>query len=171
MPGPFRSHATRLHTNNPHPISHPCNPEACVAEALADYVVDDQAGFLLRRAQQRHTAIFQDRMSALDLTPTQFTALIKIVETGPVTQNLLGRHAAMNPATIQGVVRRLIARGLVQTRKDPMDRRTAVLAPTPAGLDLAARAVPMARAITEATLAPLSEQERATLLTLLRKMG
>ncbi len=142
-----------------------------MAETLQDYVVDDQVGFLLRRAQQRHAAIFQDGMAALDLTPTQFTALVKIVETGHVTQNLLGRLAAMDPATIQGVVRRLIARGLVISRKDPLDRRTAVLAPTPAGLDLAARAVPMARAITAATLAPLDAAERACLLTLLRKMA
>jgi len=32
-------------------------------------------GFLLRRANQRHTAIFADGMAEADLTPTQFTAL------------------------------------------------------------------------------------------------
>ena len=114
--------------------------ERAVAE-LGDYRVEDQVGFLLRRANQRHTAIFADGMAEVDLTPMQFTALVKVVEHGKVTQNLLGRLAAMDPATIQGVVRRLIDRGLVARADDPMDRRTIVLAATDAGMALARRAV------------------------------
>jgi DNA-binding MarR family transcriptional regulator len=139
-------------------------------DVLGGYVVEEQVGFLLRRVQQRHAAIFQEGMQHADLTPTQFTALVKVVELGRTTQNHLGRLAAMDPATIQGVVRRLTARGLIRRMQDPADRRTAVLAPTPAGLALIARAVASARAITEATLAPLSANERALFLSLLRKM-
>jgi DNA-binding MarR family transcriptional regulator len=138
---------------------------------LGDYHVEQQVGFLLRRANQRHTAIFADGMAEADLTPTQFTALVKVVELGQVTQNHLGRLAAMDPATIQGVVRRLIDRGLVARTDDPMDRRTIVLAPTAAGAVLAGRAVAAARRITEATLDPLDAGERAALLSLLRKIG
>ena len=138
---------------------------------LGDYVVEDQVGFLLRRAHQRHAALFQEGIAQIDLTPTQFTALIKTVELGRVTQNQLGRLAAMDPATIQGVVRRLIARGLVLRRPDPMDRRTAVLTPTAEGVALAARAVACARCITEATLRPLDAEERPRLLALLRKLA
>lgn len=138
---------------------------------LAGYAVEHQVGFLLRRAHQRHSAIFLDAMAPLDLTPTQFTALIKTVELGRVTQNHLGRHTAMDPATIQGVVRRLFDRGLVLRELDPLDRRTTVLVPTREGTALAARAVGPARAITEATLAPLAAAERAHLVALLRKLG
>jgi DNA-binding MarR family transcriptional regulator len=138
--------------------------------ALGDYRVEAQAGYLLRRANQRHTAIFADGMAEVDLTPTQFTALVKVVELGQVTQNHLGRLAAMDPATIQGVVRRLIDRDLVTRAADPLDRRTIVLAPTPAGAALAARAVVAARRITEATLDPLTPEERSQLLSLLHKI-
>jgi DNA-binding MarR family transcriptional regulator len=138
---------------------------------LGDYVVEDQVGFLLRRAQQRHTVIFQDGIGDPDLTATQFTALVKIVELGRVTQNHLGRLAAMDPATIQGVVRRLTARGLVQRMRDPLDRRTAVLTATARGLEAAARAVVSARRITAATLQPLDVSERQTLLRLLARLG
>ncbi len=138
---------------------------------LGDYHVEDQVGFLLRRANQRHTAIFADGMAEVELTPQQFTALVKVVEHGQVTQNLLGRLAAMDPATIQGVVRRLIDRGLVARADDPMDRRTIVLAATDAGMALAARAVAAARRITEATLEPLNADERTTLISLLHKIG
>jgi DNA-binding MarR family transcriptional regulator len=140
-------------------------------EFLPDhYRVEDQVGFLLRRAHQRHVAIFQDGMAAADLTPTQFTALLKIVELGNVSQNLLGRLVATDPATIQGVVRRLMARGLVARSSDPLDRRALVLAPTGAGRNLIYTVLPDARAVTEATLAPLSVAERQHLLALLRKL-
>ncbi len=139
-------------------------------DPLDGYVVEDQVGFLLRRAQQRHAAIFQDGMAAHGLTPTQFTALVKVAELGRITQNHLGRLAAMDPATIQGVVRRLVARGLVLRLRDPADRRTAVLAPSAAGLDVLAAAVASARAITDATLAPLSPPERRDFVALLRRM-
>ncbi len=140
-------------------------------EPLGPYVVEDQVGFLLRRAHQRHAAIFLETMARHDLTPTQFTALIKTVELGRVTQNLLGRLVAMDPATIQGVVRRLVDRALIARALDPMDRRTTVLIPTDAGFALAAKAVVAARAITAATLAPLDPEERTQLTALLRKLG
>ena len=38
------------------------------------YVLDDQIGYLMRLATQRHTAIFQEAM-AEGLTPTQFSVL------------------------------------------------------------------------------------------------
>ena len=139
---------------------------------LDGYVVEDQVGFLLRRAHQRHAALFVDGMATTaELTPTQFTALIKTVELGRVTQNQLGRLTAMDPATIQGVMRRLAARGLVRRLPDPADRRTAVLEATAEGTALAARAVVSARRITEATLRPLDDSERRQLLALLRKLA
>ncbi len=148
----------------------------CAADAgppaLDGYVVEEQVGFLLRRAHQRHAALFQEAMlPEADLTPMQFTALIKTVALGRVTQNQLGRLAAMDPATVQGVVRRLVARGLVRRAPDPSDRRAAVLRPTQAGTDLARRAVACARRITEATLRPLDAAERRHFLALLRKLA
>ena len=156
--------AMRAHTS----MAEAAGPAAY--QTPADGSVEAQVGFLLRRAHQRHTAIFQDCIGEADLTPTQFIALAKVVEQGRVTQNLLGRQAAMDPATIQGVVRRLVARGLVERRRDPADRRTAVLVPTPSGLAVAARAMPCACRITEATLAPLDMAERGRFLSLLRRL-
>ncbi len=142
-----------------------------LSDTLADFHVEDHVGFLLRRAHQRHVALFTAAMAHAEITPTQFTALLKTVQARRVTQNLLGRQAAMDPATIQGVVRRLVARGLIRRSCDPLDRRTAVLEPTEAGVALIARVVTCAQQAHEAALAPLSAEEQAHLLQLLRKIG
>ena len=75
------------------------------------YVLDDQVGFLMRVAMQRHTAIFMSRMIE-GLTQTQFAALAKLYEVGPCSQNHLGRLIYLDAATIKGVVDRLRVRGL-----------------------------------------------------------
>ena len=140
-------------------------------DTLAQFSVEDHVGFLLRRAHQRHVALFTAAMAHVELTPTQFTALLKSVQLGRTTQNLLGRHAAMDPATIQGVVQRLTARGLIQRDRDPMDRRTAVLEATPAGIALITEVVACARQAHAAALSPLTPEEQVQLLALLRKIG
>src|SRR6266850_4662337 len=81
------------------------------------YVLDEQVGFLLRVAMQRHTAIFMSRMIA-DLTQTQFAALAKLFTAGPCSQNQLGRLIYLDAATTKGVVDRLGMRGLVTARPD-----------------------------------------------------
>ena len=66
---------------------------------LAGFKVEDHVGFLLRKAHQRHVALFTALVARTELTPTQFTALLKMVQLGRITQNHLGRLAAMDPAT------------------------------------------------------------------------
>jgi MarR family transcriptional regulator, lower aerobic nicotinate degradation pathway regulator len=134
------------------------------------YVLDEQVGFALRQAQQRHTTIFAAKMVE-DLTPTQWAALAKLREVGDCSQNHLGRLTAMDAATIKGVIDRLTARGFTAVRPDPRDARRILVALTPTGLDLYDRAAPIAALITEETLGSLNEDERSTLVALLRRMA
>jgi DNA-binding MarR family transcriptional regulator len=135
------------------------------------FTLEGHVGFLLRKAHQRHAAIFVESAAEHGLTPTQFAALWKVTELGKATQNHLGRSVAMDPATIQGVVRRLTERGLLARTDDPMDRRTTVLTPTEAGRDVLAAVVACAQRAHEAALAPLTRDEQALFLSLLRKLG
>ena len=63
------------------------------------YELDAQVGYLLRLASQRHAVIFQAQIS-YGLTPTQFSTLIRVAEKGAVSQNQLGRLAAMDTACL-----------------------------------------------------------------------
>ncbi|MDY0882796.1 MarR family winged helix-turn-helix transcriptional regulator [Dongia soli] len=141
------------------------------ADAAVLYELESQIGFVLRRAHQRHVSIFADCMAELSLTPQQFSALVKIQDEVAVSQNRLGRLTAMDPATILGVVQRLIQRGLVNRSPDPVDPRSTRLTLTEKGQELVASALPMAREATDRTLAHLSSAERKDLQRLLSKLA
>jgi DNA-binding MarR family transcriptional regulator len=132
------------------------------------YRLDDQIGYVLRRVTQRHLAIFAAAIP--EVTTTQFAVLARLVETGPVSQNQLGRAAAMDAATIKGVVDRLARLGLVQTAADPADRRRLTVALTPAGEDLFAGQVQTALQVSKDTLAPLTADEQRLVMELLARL-
>ena len=134
------------------------------------YLLDEQVGFLMRVATQRHTAIFAARMIE-GLTPTQFAALAKLHEVGPCSQNHLGRLIYLDAATIKGVVDRLSARGFVTALNDPKDRRRRAVALSERGRAVTAEAIKVAAAITAATLAPLTADEQRAVVKLLKKLG
>ena len=133
------------------------------------YVLEEQIGFILRQVWQRHAAIFAAGIGA-NLTPTQWAALAKLAETGPCSQNQLGRLTAMDVATIKGVIDRLTARGLTETSSDPQDGRRLKVSLTRNGRELAEKAASNALAITRETLAPLEANEREMLTALLNKL-
>ena len=133
------------------------------------YRLDDQIGFLLRKANQRHLAIFAAGIA--DLTPMQFAALAKLHECGPLSQIDLGRQTAMDAATIKGVIDRLRERGLVESRADARDRRRLTVSLTDEGKSVFEDRVVRAAAISRETLAPLDEEERRVLLDLLVRIA
>jgi MarR family transcriptional regulator, lower aerobic nicotinate degradation pathway regulator len=139
------------------------------ATKSSHYVVDEQIGFLLRVAMQRHTAIFMSQMSD-KLTQTQFAALAKLLEVGACSQNQLGRLIYLDAATIKGVVDRLKLRKFITTQSDPGDRRRRAITLTDHGRAVTKAAVERAARITGDTLVPLTASEQRTIVRLLKKL-
>lgn len=137
---------------------------------VTPYRLDEQIGYLLRLASQRHAGIFQSRMIE-NLTPMQFSTLVRVAEQREVSQNQLGRLAAMDIATIKGVVDRLKSKDLVQATPDPDDKRRSIISLTDAGEALISRLHLEGRVITAETLAPLKVSEQKSLLALLKKIA
>lgn len=133
------------------------------------YRLQDQIGFVLRKAHQRHVAIFASAIS--DFTPPQFAALAKLHDVGETSQNHLGQLIAMDAATVKGVIDRLKARGLVRLTKNNDDKRRLMVSLTDQGRATILSLVPTASAISDETLAPLSAREAETLLRLLAKIS
>ena len=135
----------------------------------SDYRLQDQVGFILRKAHQRHLSIFSARIG--DLTPQQFAALAKLHEIGETSQNQLGSLIAMDGATVKGVIDRLKARGLVELTKHEIDRRRLLVSLTAEGRDTVQRLIPLAEEISAETLAPLTAKEAETFMKLLAKLA
>ncbi len=121
------------------------------------YQLSGQVGFNLRRANQRHVAIFAKHV--VGVTPTQFATLARLAEHGALSQNKLGRLTAMDSATIKGVVERLRAKDLVHSRTDQNDQRLRILDLTEKGRALYQEAVQQALAARVETMEPLSADE------------
>ena len=144
-------------------------PGPAAAPGTEPYVLDQQIGFVLRQVSQRHGVLFAAAIGS-DITPTQWAALARLYQVGPLSQNLLGRQTAMDAATVKGVVNRLARRGLVATEPNPEDGRRLTVVLTHSGRTLVDELLPNARRVTEQTLAGLSLRERETLLGLLARM-
>jgi DNA-binding MarR family transcriptional regulator len=149
---------------------HPNHPSQEGRESPT-YRLEDQVGFVLRRAHQRASSIFNAVMEQFSITPTQFAALAKLHDLGTVSQNELGRLTAMDPATIFGVVSRLIKRGFVSQSVDEKDARLVILELTDTGRAAALQMKKNAAEVSRQTLEPLNGEEQALFLKMLQRLA
>ncbi len=134
------------------------------------FVLDESIGHLIRRAHQRASATFMTILADHQFTPTQFFALARLRERGRLSQNRLGRLTAMDPATIQGVTRRLFDRGYIARTPDATDRRRMVLELTPEGNSVAERLLNGIDTVNGQILAPLAPEEQEQFRSLLKRI-
>ncbi len=147
--------------------------KAVAAAALAEpaYRLEDQVGFLLRRAYQRASSNLIERIGPYELTAPQFATLARLYERGTLSQNLLGRLVAMEPANIRDVVLRLKKRRLIMTRPDKEDGRLILVSLTASGLSLVEKLLPIEIECTSRTLAALNANEKRLLYDLLGRLA
>jgi MarR family transcriptional regulator, lower aerobic nicotinate degradation pathway regulator len=145
--------------------------KAALAAARAEpaYRLEDQVSFLLRRAYQSSNLV--DRIGPYDLTAPQFATMARLHERGTLSQNLLGRLVAMEPANIRDVVLRLKGRRLIMTRRDPDDGRLILVNLTPSGMSLVEELLPIKIECTAKTLAALNANEKRLLYELLGRLA
>ncbi|MGV8919743.1 MAG: MarR family winged helix-turn-helix transcriptional regulator [Pseudomonas sp.] len=134
------------------------------------YAFSEQVGHLLRKAYQRHMAIFQQNVGDSQLTAVQFVTLCAVRDQGPSSLTELVKVTAVDQATIRGIVERLKARDLITLEPDPEDRRKVIVGLSESGRQLVQDTVPHAAQISELTMSNLNPAERVAVLFLLRKM-
>ncbi len=143
-----------------------------MAEPSTDqYHFSEQIGHLLRRAFQRHMAIFQETVPDSQLTPTQFVVLCSVRELEDAKVPDIVKATAIDESSVRGIVERLKWRYLVTVDHAPGDARHMKVRLTADGIDLIEQTVPYARLISELTLGELSPDDRATLVRLLRRIS
>ena len=137
-------------------------------KGATDYCLDEQVGYLLRLANQRHLEIFNAELPTL--TPTQLSVMARLLEHDGISQNELGRSVGIDAATTNGVIDRLVRKNLVKTETDINDKRRLRISLTETGHQTIQESIPLARRITQMTLQQLDSEEASQFIALLRKL-
>jgi MarR family transcriptional regulator, lower aerobic nicotinate degradation pathway regulator len=152
------------------PPKSPSEPTSPTQIDISTYEFSEQIGHLLRRAYQRHLAIFAQTIDDPQLTAVQFAVLSANRRLGPSSMSDLGKATAIDGATVRGIIERLQARGLVELQANQDDRRKSVVELTERGRQLLELTTPTAARISELTMSDLNAVERVAVLYLLRKL-
>ena len=105
------------------------------------------------------------------LCASDFGVLEALLHKGPLPVNVLGRKLLLTSGSMTTSIDRLVARGLVERKDDPTDRRVRVVALTVAGRRLIKGAFARHETHLDDVVAVLTRDERTTLVSLLRKLG
>ena len=111
----------------------------------------------LRRASRAVTQHYEARFRGTGLRATQFTVLVTLAQTGPVTVSKLAGLLGLERTTLTRNLRPLEARGWVRELPDESDHRRRRVALTPAGRSAAGKALPAWRK-AQATVAPILDR-------------
>ena len=105
------------------------------------------------------------------LGDSDFRVLEALLHKGPLPVNTLGPKVWLTPGSISVAVDRLVKRGLVSRKDYPGDRRVRQVELTAKGRALIIRGFREHAAAMESVVGVLSNNERLTLLRLLKKVG
>lgn len=146
------------------------SPDVASSPPTADQVRDQlmalPPGFLIRRAQQVHAALWAHIVSQ-DVTIPQFAVLRALHEEPWIDQTTLGERAALDRSNTADVVRRLAAKQLLYRHRDLEDGRRHLLGLTPKGEAVYASLAERAHEVNQRLLAGLPLEARKRLVELL----
>ena len=132
--------------------------------------IDQQPGHLIRRLHQIAVGVFVQEAAEQGVTPVQYGALQVVHNQPGIDQRTLARAIALDASTTGGVVDRLEARGWLERRMSPDDRRARLLYLTANGERGLADTVPAMLRAQEQILAPLTPRQRADFMRLLTQL-
>jgi DNA-binding MarR family transcriptional regulator len=127
-------------------------------------------GFLLRRLNQIHHALFFEECREFGITPVQYGLLTALSIRGALDQGSLGVELGIDRTNVADVLIRLEARGLVRREPNPADRRAKLASLTPKGRQLTARMFASMQRAQDRLLASLSQRERDGFMAILERL-
>jgi MarR family 2-MHQ and catechol resistance regulon transcriptional repressor len=110
-------------------------------------------------------------IASLGLGLSDFAILEVLLHKGSMAVNTIGSRVRLTSGSISVAIDRLEAKGLVERRNDPADRRARVVHLTKEGRKLIECAFAAHAAAMEEATSALSVQERVRAIALLKKLG
>jgi DNA-binding MarR family transcriptional regulator len=131
---------------------------------------DDTLAEAVRAVAHRLRRISVESLADWDVSPSQSRALRVVTRHGAIRLTELSEHLHIAPRSATEVVDYLQAKGLVERRPDPQDRRATLVAVTEAGIEIG-KAIRSAQGTeTERLFDRLSTTDRNHLARILRKL-
>ncbi|WP_151445941.1 MarR family winged helix-turn-helix transcriptional regulator [Lacisediminimonas profundi] len=124
-------------------------------------------GYLVRRLNQIHYAIFFEECKQFNITPVQYGMLTALSVTPGIDQKTLGHELGLDRTNTADVLKRLEDRGLVKRVPSVVDGRVKNAFPTPEGEKVTRKMFDAMAAAQERLLAPLSAADRKKFMELL----
>jgi DNA-binding MarR family transcriptional regulator len=139
---------------------------AAVARELAD-----STGFLLARLGIAFKGQAMDAAEQAGFEVHDYGVLAILAEGARATQSTIAEALGLDPSRLVALLDSLEQRGLIERRRDALDRRRHVVSITPAGERELVRLRGMVRGLETAYFAPLSGAECAALHELLTRLA
>ncbi len=145
-------------------------PPTETAPAVDATFLEGLIGYNARRAALAVISVFLERMAPYGLRVVDFSVLTLIAHNPGVTSRQLSGALAILPPNLVGMVRQLEERGLIEKRPHPHDRRAQGLYLTAEGERLQGETESVVASLETEAVTHLTEDERRTLIGLLRKV-
>ena len=130
--------------------------------------LERQLCFPLYACARETIKLYKPFLDELELTYTQYIAMMVLWEKGPVSVKELGEALFLDSGTLTPLLKKMEAKGLLNRRRSAEDERSLIVSLTEKGLALRERAVEvppqMARCVN------LEPEERQELYRLLNKL-
>ncbi|WP_416425127.1 MarR family transcriptional regulator [Pseudomonas sp. App30] len=126
-------------------------------------------GSLIRRAQQRHVAIWQQAVST-DVTSVQYAVLLVLEQRPGVSQRELGDELDLDRSTIAELVARMVRNSVVERVGDTQDKRRNTLYLTNQGRAQLEQLRPRVETVEQILTRQLSASERELLRDLIERL-
>lgn len=128
-------------------------------------------GFLIRRVNQIHIAMFFESCKDFAITPVQYGLLTTLSERPNLDQTSLCAEVGVDRTTMADVLRRLEERGLVKRSNSPTDGRLKIANITPRGRKVMKDMYGSMREAQVRLLSPLNAKDQATFVRLLMQLA
>ena len=125
---------------------------------------------LLHRAGQCADELFANNVGGSDLTPRQFAVIKAVAASEEPSQTMLVEKTGIDRSTLADIVRRLVAKGLLQRKRTRRDARMYAVRLTEKGSAVLRNAEPAARTTDERILSALPVAQRDAFLDALARI-
>lgn len=131
--------------------------------------VADRPGALLVIAARTGQELAKQRLAPMGLTVQMCGVLIRLAA-GALSQHELGQQLGIDRTTVVELIDDLERKGVVERRRNPVDRRSYLLTLTPKGRTFQKRATRVFDSAADDFFAPLAPAEREAMRDMLRRM-